>query len=413
MYPLAFVGMVVTALFILTPIVALSVTLPGGEALFETSLQSRISETDTSMTLVENELRDGTSLSGYACFTIDEGRSDAEFVCGTASGTSVTNLERGISPKTGTSSVSSLKFAHRRGANVKQTDFPLLQRLRNILNNDEVLPGVLRYASTTATSTVAADENNLVTVGLLNYTAFNGAQVVSASESVRGVVELANRIQQASSTPVDNPGVRLVLQASNATSSCNTTATTTVVVTGANAKINSNCIDTAPLSFNWGTTTASSSISTNNEVISAGSIPYISIPGNTLQPGDIFHVTVPITSLTCSSAGVHKMAFRYGSSTVAATTTANCAVGAASNPYTGSFEVFMHAVATSSQYIVATLELGSTVANVASSTRNVIVATTTTNSANDQYAIISAQFLTAATVMDVGSGWWEIIRRRF
>src|SRR5918992_5572003 len=115
----------------------LGVSLPGGQALFETSLQERISSTDTSLTLVENELTTGESLSGYQCFTIDEGRSDAEFVCGTISGTTVSSLERGISASTGTSTVAAARFAHRRGATVKITDFPLVQRLRNLLNGIE------------------------------------------------------------------------------------------------------------------------------------------------------------------------------------------------------------------------------------------------------------------------------------
>ena len=45
------------------------------------------------MTLVSNSLRGGESLSGFNCFTLDEGRSDSEFVCGSVSGTSVTSLE--------------------------------------------------------------------------------------------------------------------------------------------------------------------------------------------------------------------------------------------------------------------------------------------------------------------------------
>src|SRR4051812_8743278 len=76
------------------------VALPGGQALFETSLQERISSTDTSMTVVANALTTGESLSGYQCFTVDEGRSDAEFVCGSISGTTVSSLERGISAST-------------------------------------------------------------------------------------------------------------------------------------------------------------------------------------------------------------------------------------------------------------------------------------------------------------------------
>src|SRR4051794_31025531 len=87
------------ALFAVIGIVsyARAVTIPGGEALFETSLQSRISSTDTSMTLVANSLRGGGTISGYHCFTVDEGRTDQEFICGSVSSTAVTSLERGVS----------------------------------------------------------------------------------------------------------------------------------------------------------------------------------------------------------------------------------------------------------------------------------------------------------------------------
>jgi hypothetical protein len=97
----------------------LGVALPSGVAVFETSLQNRISSTDTSMLLVSTSTRGGGSLSGYQCSTIDEGRSDAEYLCGTlTSAKTVTSLERGLDPLTGTTTNSSLKFAHRVGANV-------------------------------------------------------------------------------------------------------------------------------------------------------------------------------------------------------------------------------------------------------------------------------------------------------
>jgi hypothetical protein len=56
----------------------LGAALPSGTAVFETSLQSRISSTDTSLTLTANSVRGGSALSGYNCFTLDEGRTDAE-----------------------------------------------------------------------------------------------------------------------------------------------------------------------------------------------------------------------------------------------------------------------------------------------------------------------------------------------
>jgi hypothetical protein len=73
----------------------------------------------TSATKSAHSVRGGSTLSGYQCITIDEGRTDAEYVCGTISATGVTSLERAIDALTGTSSNSALKFAHRVGANVK------------------------------------------------------------------------------------------------------------------------------------------------------------------------------------------------------------------------------------------------------------------------------------------------------
>ncbi len=72
---------------------SVGIPLPQGAAVFQTSLQSRISSSDTSMTLVSNSLRGGETLSGYNCFTLDEGRSDSEFVCGSVTGTLATSLE--------------------------------------------------------------------------------------------------------------------------------------------------------------------------------------------------------------------------------------------------------------------------------------------------------------------------------
>src|SRR3954467_1295825 len=104
----AFIGAVafISSLFGITPTQApdFGASLPSGTAVFETSLQSRISSTDTSLTLVANSVRGGSSLSGFQCFTVDEGRTDAEYLCGTVSGTSVTALTRGIDPSTGTTS---------------------------------------------------------------------------------------------------------------------------------------------------------------------------------------------------------------------------------------------------------------------------------------------------------------------
>jgi len=123
------------------------VALPATPALFETSLAAPITSTATSFTLTSNSVPGGGTLSGYSCFTIDEGSAQAEFACGTASGTAVTNVTRGISPSDGQTSIDALKFSHRRGANVKITNFPIIQLLRSQNNGDSTFENVLSYAS--------------------------------------------------------------------------------------------------------------------------------------------------------------------------------------------------------------------------------------------------------------------------
>jgi hypothetical protein len=124
--------------------------LPAAPAVFETSLQDRITESDTSLTLVSTSTASGEAIpTGYHCFTLDEGRSDAEFVCGTLGGDrAVTSLERGVSFITGTSTVTANKHDHRKGANVKVTDFPVIQRMRAQLSGSDTIPNLLSYANT-------------------------------------------------------------------------------------------------------------------------------------------------------------------------------------------------------------------------------------------------------------------------
>jgi hypothetical protein len=156
----------------------LGVALPSGAAVFETSLQDRISSTDTSMVIVSATARGGGTLSGYQCFTIDEGRSDAEFVCGTLTGTTLSSLERGLDPLNGTSTVAALKFTHRKGANVKITDFPLLQRLRNQVNGAEAFETALSYASALSFSTTSNQIPSALWVSGVGNTASTSAVAV-------------------------------------------------------------------------------------------------------------------------------------------------------------------------------------------------------------------------------------------
>lgn len=194
--------------------------LPQVAAVFESSLAAPITSAATSMTLTANSVRGGGTLSGYNCFTIDEGSAQAEFVCGTVSGTSVTSMTRGISPSTGTTTVASLQFAHRRGASVKITDFPVLQIIKAQLSGQDTIENVIRYASTVSTTTITSNSDNLVDVKTLNTVAFSAASVFDATTGVRGVVEFATQAEAGSSTSYGSVGP-LALPSSLATTTFN------------------------------------------------------------------------------------------------------------------------------------------------------------------------------------------------
>lgn len=139
------------------------VDLPEAPALFETSLAAPISSTATTIPLSSIIVRGGEELANYNCFTIDEGSSQAEFVCGTisTSTTSLINAARGVSAKDGFTENAALQFSHRRGASVKVTDFPIIQLLRSQNNGDEAFENVLKYAS----GVVPSGANELADVG--------------------------------------------------------------------------------------------------------------------------------------------------------------------------------------------------------------------------------------------------------
>jgi len=260
------------------------IALPQGPAVFETSLQDRISSTDTSLTLVSATVRGGTSLSGYNCFTLDEGRTDMEYVCGSVSGTSVTALERGIDPSTGTTTNSAVKFAHRKGANVKVTDFPLIQRLRAILNGSDTIPNLLTYTSGTG-CTAGSSSTTLCSKAYSDALAAQGAP--TSTETVAGIARLATPLQQASSTDLgaNDP---LVLSAKSATSSPNGTLAALFSLVLNNAgKIAQSAIDFAQVTawsalhtFSGGltstatTTLACSSVTGNACVINGANVQF-------------------------------------------------------------------------------------------------------------------------------------------
>jgi hypothetical protein len=247
------------------------VALPSGSALFETSLQDRITPSDTSMTLVTNSLRGGEALAGYNCFTIDEGRSDSEFVCGTVSGTSVTALERGLSFTTGTTSIAALKQSHRKGANVKITDYPLIQRMKAVLNGEDTIPNLLTYTNTilcgvgSATTTVCPKY-------YIDQALVSGAP--NADDTTKGIVERATAAEAGASTATGATGAALFLGANIAIANPSTGCSVFCIPIATAGKISANYIaTTSPYAFTGGvsstgtTTVSASSLTTNPFVI--------------------------------------------------------------------------------------------------------------------------------------------------
>lgn len=183
-------------------------TIPVSTAVFQTSLSSGITASATSMTLVTGTNSAGDSLSGYTCFNIDEGTSLEEFVCGTASGTAITSMLRGIDPKDGDLEVTALKKAHRRGASVKITDYPSIAIVSRILNGDETLPNKISY---NAHPTFSAD-TEIVDKKYVDDTAFAGAP--DATTTAKGVSEEATAAEINAGTGAGGTSARLFINPS-------------------------------------------------------------------------------------------------------------------------------------------------------------------------------------------------------
>lgn len=223
--------------------------VPTSVALFETSLATKISSSATSMTLVSGTDKTGTALasSTYA-FIIDEGSADEEMVLADCTSTACTNMTRGISPITGTSTVAALQHEHRRGASVKITDGPQLMILSRIINGIGTFPNLLTYKSGTA-CTGSSGNSTICDKAYIDGVAVAGAS--NANETTKGIIELATVIEQASSTSLGSTAASLVLQAKNSTStplsSCNSTSiigALCAIIAQNNGKIDPNFIST-------------------------------------------------------------------------------------------------------------------------------------------------------------------------
>lgn len=182
--------------------------IPRISALFETSLASSMTASASSFTVVSGTDRDGNALSGTYGFVVDEGTADEEFFVGSISGTTVTVTYRGCDAETPTTEVTANKKAHRRGASVKITDYPILGYIRELLNGTFTFPNKLAYESA---PTFIYGNKELVTYDKMKDYADGLANTgaADATTTVQGLVEEATQAEVDARTTTGATGAKL------------------------------------------------------------------------------------------------------------------------------------------------------------------------------------------------------------
>lgn len=224
----------------------LGASLPQQYALIDTYLASSITDSDTSMTLASGTTKDGASLSGRTCFIIDVNTPTAEFVCGTASGTSVTSLERGIKFSDPTSTSTSLAFSHRRFASVQVTDFPFNQLVQRIFNGTDTIPALMSY-DTDLLIVAGSATSTLATKYYVDNVAVAGAS--DADDVTKGIGELATPSEMAAGTVTGGTGANLILWSKYATSTSQV-AQNSIPITDTDGKLDQSFYDLTE-NFTW------------------------------------------------------------------------------------------------------------------------------------------------------------------
>ncbi len=183
--------------------------LPQITANFESSLVSRIEKTDITMELVDSTDEDGNTLSGWYGFIVDiNSTSKRETIIANCSGSSCSELLRGVSYSDGVSTSSERAQVHGRGADVSLTNHPNLTIITNILNGVDGVPDVLYYDDSVAI-TGSSSSNVIIHKEYADNLAIAGSP--DASASVKGIVEIADGIDVRDGNYKGSTGAVLVL----------------------------------------------------------------------------------------------------------------------------------------------------------------------------------------------------------
>jgi len=312
-----------------SPLNNLGSTLPSSvPAVFETYLANQQGTGDTTMTLANGTLRDGSSLTGYVCFTVDSNSTSLEYECGTAAGPNVTNIVRGIDAVTGTTTISSLTFAHRLGADVKITDYPILTILTRMANGNDSFPNLMQY-DPSVLITNAAPTTTIATKYYVDNVAVSGAP--NANTTTKGIVQLATGAQLAAGTANGSTGAALVAASTNATSTCQSAANSVLVTLVSSGKLSTGCIDQTQ-AYSWtgkqNFSTATSTFNATTSIAAKLGSPLLLNGVNQYWPtADGASSTVPMTD---GSGNISWNSITHANSAVVVTATSTTSTGTVS-----------------------------------------------------------------------------------
>src|SRR3990167_945578 len=224
---------------------------------------SATSFTLTSLTIPQNGYKiQDSDLSSTFYVTIEPGNRTRQEVlsCTTvvqnAAGTAtLSGCTRGLSPITPFTASSTLQFAHAGGTSVIFSDPPNVFNEFYALGNVSTSTNTLIFSSTTPPrydfNPTFADfaSTTLASAGYVASTSYSGT--VDASETVKGIIELATALETGSSTSAGGTSARLVIPSSVATDTPqNCTTVGCVVVSQIGGKIRQTFLDLTE-AFTW------------------------------------------------------------------------------------------------------------------------------------------------------------------
>ena len=329
--------------------------VPNAPALVDTYLAANIDSAATSMTLANGNTRAGTALIGYTCFTIDANSPTVEYVCGTASGTAITALSRGVDVLNPNTTSSALAFPHRRFASVQISDYPTLQILVRKMNGTDSLDTPLSYSN--GTPSFITSSGQLVSKAYADNLVITGAAI--ASESVPGISILASQSQLALGTATSSNGTSTYsLIPQNRYFNSTSTATTTGVVTKSSGKISQGFLDlTEGYTFSGGVTSTATTSLSGQTILSTTTLSAVS--ANSFITTDANKNLVSTTTPNFFKFSVATASSSYTTSAVGEQATSSISVTTPSNGTKIIIEKFVNAgITTSGTSASSTLNVG-------------------------------------------------------